>query len=449
MAMGDAFALTLSLLLGGGIRNWLLGTSFVPEWSWLLIVGWLAVASAVRLLPSWGLGIVEELRRVVTMLLLTFAATAVVLFLTKQATETSRLTLTLSFLISLALVPYVRTWVKVLLINRKLWGLPTVIYGDLDTGSRVIEALREERGLGYIPIGLFEDNEVMWGDYVDGVPVLGGTDQSTHLAPVAILAMPDLPREGLVSMLEGPLSRYKKVVLVPDLFEMPSLWVRSRNLAGIVALEITSALLDPLAQFFKRVADIFAVCLLLPLWGPLYVLIAAAIWLEDRKNPFFLQKRIGLEGEAFFVRKFRTMVTNAEEVLQQHLATDPLLKAEWEANFKLRNDPRITRVGKMLRRTSLDEIPQLVNVLRGEMSLVGPRPLPAYHHAELPERVQRLRLRVRPGITGLWQVSGRSDAGNEGFIRWDAYYVRNWSIWLDVVILVRTIRVVIRGSGAY
>ena len=143
------------------------------------------------------------------------------------------------------------------------------------------------------------------------------------------------------------------------------------------------------------------------------------------------------------------MVRNAEAVLARHLAADAQLRAEWEAHCKLKHDPRITAVGRFLRRTSLDELPQLFNVIAGNMALVGPRPLPAYHEEKLPARLREVRHRVRPGITGLWQVSGRSNAGNAGLERWDQYYVRNWSIWLDIVILVRTIRAVFRADGAY
>jgi lipopolysaccharide/colanic/teichoic acid biosynthesis glycosyltransferase len=143
------------------------------------------------------------------------------------------------------------------------------------------------------------------------------------------------------------------------------------------------------------------------------------------------------------------MKPDAEQELRVAIVADPRLQSEWEGDFKLRNDPRITKVGRWLRRTSLDELPQLVNILKGEMSLVGPRPLPDYHYLEISEQVRALRDRVRPGLTGLWQVSGRSEAGTRGMERWDAYYVRNWSVWLDVVILVRTIRVVFSGRGAY
>jgi lipopolysaccharide/colanic/teichoic acid biosynthesis glycosyltransferase len=143
------------------------------------------------------------------------------------------------------------------------------------------------------------------------------------------------------------------------------------------------------------------------------------------------------------------MVPNAEQKLKALLATDSALREEWEQNFKLKKDPRITKIGVFLRKTSLDELPQLINVLKGEMALVGPRPLPEYHLEQLPGNVQEIRARMRPGMTGLWQVSGRSDTGNLGMSKWDPYYVRNWSIWLDAVILVRTVRVVLFGSGAY
>lgn len=449
MGLGDGLALVLAMMTASALRWWLKGDPMFQEWFLMLPLGWWGAASVARLLPSWGLGIVEELRRVVILLCLLFAGTLVVLFLTKQSTETSRFTLSLGFVGSLILVPFVRTRMKRALIERGRWGVPAVVYGAGETGRKVIRSLREEPGIGYVPVGVFDDDPERWGDYVDRVPILGSTAQSADEAPVAILAMPGIPRTRMVELLEGPLSHYKQVVIIPDLFDIPTLWVRSRNLAGILGLEITHKLLDPVAQLIKRSIDVSFVLLTAPVWAPLYGLIALAVWLEDRHSPFFYQERVGKKGRTFRMRKFRTMVPDAEAVLTKRLAEDPALRHEWETTFKLRQDPRLTRIGAFLRRTSLDEIPQLINVLRGEMSLVGPRPLPAYHQEELPARVQQLRTNVRPGMTGLWQVSGRSDGGNEGLERWDAYYVRNWSVWLDIVILVRTVRVVLRGSGAY
>jgi lipopolysaccharide/colanic/teichoic acid biosynthesis glycosyltransferase len=202
-------------------------------------------------------------------------------------------------------------------------------------------------------------------------------------------------------------------------------------------------------QAAKQLIDIVIVLVTMPFWLPVCAVIYVAILLEDGKNPLFLQERLGKDGRIFRTFKFRTMVVNAEEVLKQALAQDEALRQEWETFFKLRKDPRITRVGNILRRTSLDELPQLVNVLIGDMVMVGPRPLPAYHHNALPTEVRELRNVVKPGITGLWQVSGRSDSGLDGMKQWDPYYVRNWSMMLDLQILVRTATVVLTRQGAY
>lgn len=199
----------------------------------------------------------------------------------------------------------------------------------------------------------------------------------------------------------------------------------------------------------KTVLDIAIVLIFLPFWLPLCGIIYLAIWLEDNNNPLFLQDRIGKGGRAFKTFKFRTMVPNAEDVLRKVLAEDEELRQEWETFYKLRKDPRITRIGNFLRRTSLDELPQLFNVLRGDMSLVGPRPLTTYHLDALPKEVCNVRELVKPGITGMWQVSGRSDSGNEGMKQWDPYYVKNWSLGLDFSILYRTVFVVLKREGAY
>jgi len=225
--------------------------------------------------------------------------------------------------------------------------------------------------------------------------------------------------------------------------------VKPCDLQGILALEIRRNLLDPVASVFKMVAERSLVVLTLPLWGSVCLLSMLLIWLHDFRSPIYAQERIGRNNVPFRVYKLRTMVPDAEAVLLRKLAQNPDLKAEWDLHYKLKKDPRITWIGKLLRKTSLDELPQLWCVLNGTMALVGPRPLPKYHYDELKSRTQRLRIKVRPGITGLWQVSGRSDSGTAGMDKWDTYYVTNWSVWLDMIIIARTARVVFLGSGAY
>ncbi len=203
------------------------------------------------------------------------------------------------------------------------------------------------------------------------------------------------------------------------------------------------------AQAVKRLFELALVVAVAPLWLPVVAVLAVAVSLADRHSPFFAHERMGHAGRRFRMWKLRTMSPGAEAALERRLARDPEAREEWSGNFKLRDDPRVTGLGRILRRSSLDELPQLWNVLRGEMSLVGPRPLPSYHHRRIAEPARSLRAGVRPGMTGLWQVSGRSDAGLEGLAESDANYVRNWSMWLDLVILARTWRAITGRSGAY
>ncbi|MEN7973676.1 MAG: exopolysaccharide biosynthesis polyprenyl glycosylphosphotransferase, partial [Verrucomicrobiota bacterium] len=415
---------------------------------WLIIPAWSVVSAVARLQPGWGIGVVDELRKIQGALFIMFVVVLLVSFFTRANLATSRVVFLFTYLVSAVLIPLVRVMVRGLFVRAGCWGVPVAVYGDVRSVEVVTECLRNEMGLGYIPAAVFS-NDLPQGAVVNGVAVLGHLRNTTFRAPVAIVAMGQATRHQLIETLEGPLEIYRRVVVVPDLEEAPSLWVVPRDLQGILGLEITKNLLNPFARFFKRFVDIAVVLCSAPLWGPLMLLLYLLIWLEDRRNPIFLQPRVGKGGGVFRTVKFRTMVPDAEQVLQKALQKDPVLRAEWEAHFKLKKDPRITKVGSFLRRTSLDEIPQILNVLRGSMSLVGPRPLPAYHFQDLPELVRFLRDKVQPGITGLWQVSGRSEAGTAGMEKWDPYYVRNWSIWLDIVIIFRTFKAVFFAHGAY
>lgn len=449
LGVGDGAAIILSMLMAGAVRDALIGGSMIPSWSWLVVVAWWAAALGQRLLPGWGIGPVEELRKVVILRAGLFAGELIVLVLTKHSASVSRLVLFGAFLSSLILILLNRIVIKRILRSMNLWGVPTVVYADSETAASVIQSFRENLAAGYIPIGVFCDESTAWGSKIEGLPVYGPTDLATSEAPVAILSTNGLSRERIRELLDTSLNSYRRVIIKPDLHDVQSLWIRFCDLGGMPGLEMSVNLLDPMARWTKYFIDYLLVLLTAPFWGAACALVTVLVWLEDRANPFYFQERIGKNGKPFRMRKFRTMVPNAELVLQKKLAEDPVLAQEWEANFKLKNDPRITRIGNLLRKTSLDELPQLVNVLKREMSLVGPRPLPSYHQLELTSHVRSIRERVRPGLTGLWQVSGRSQAGTPGMEKWDAFYVRNWSIWLDLVIIARTLRVVIRGTGAY
>lgn len=441
----DMFALSTALCAGGLLRHALYGASVLPNWVFLMIPAWLIGAGVLGLIPGWGLSAVDHLRRQAGLMTALFCGGAVLMFFTRSGGNVSRLSWGIAWGLSMVLVPLARTVGRHMLCKRNLFGLPTIVFGRADQASTVVERLRTDVSLGYVPYGICTDDP---GWEVSGVKVLGSLDETQTLAPAAIIVSQGLSAEQNRAIIGRVLNAYRNVMILPDMGDVPSLFISPRDLSGTVGLEISQALLSPFASKLKRACDLLAVTVTAPIWGSLCGLILTAIWLEDRHTPLFKQKRIGRNEKTFNTYKCRTMVPHAEEVLKRRLAEDPALNAEWNRDFKLRNDPRITRVGRVLRKTSLDELPQLFNVLRGDMALVGPRPLPAYHLDELGVTVRNLRARMRPGVTGLWQVSGRSNSGNDGMRRWDHYYVRNWSMWLDIIILVRTFRVVLLGSGA-
>ncbi|HEX7022216.1 MAG TPA: sugar transferase, partial [Trueperaceae bacterium] len=198
----------------------------------------------------------------------------------------------------------------------------------------------------------------------------------------------------------------------------------------------------------KRLLDLTGVIIGGLLISPLIALLALAIILDSPGPAFFGHRRLGQNGKHFTCWKFRTMVPDAQERLEATLATNPQLREEWQQNQKLQNDPRVTRVGRFLRRTSLDELPQLWNVLKGEMSLVGPRPIVDDETHKYGEAYELYKM-VRPGMAGYWQVRGRSDTDYDQRVELDSFYVRNWSVWLDIAILSEVPGIVLAGRGAY
>lgn len=211
---------------------------------------------------------------------------------------------------------------------------------------------------------------------------------------------------------------------------------------------LSSKLLDPTYQKLKRIIDILLVLSILPLALPLLGAILVLVCLDSPGEPLFLQERVGKGGRRFKVWKVRTMVQNADQVLEEYLNGHPELLPEWAKTRKLKNDPRVTRIGRILRHTSLDELPQVWDVLKGDMSLVGPRPLLP---GEIDEYGGRYNLykQVVPGLTGLWQTLGRNDLEFQQRAQLDEEYILNWSIMMELTILVKTIKVVITGYGAY
>ncbi len=325
-----------------------------------------------------------------------------------------------------------------------------LVVGAGPLGQQVMQTIRQQPQLGYFLVG-----------YVDDVPppekpaedepfrYLGRPeDLPLLLEPCRIdLAIIALPSEAHRKALEAAAHCRNEGVdfrLAPDIYEMSFDRVDIAELGGIPLLGLKEVAIRGWNLLLKRAIDMFLSLLVLVLGWPLFLLVAIAIKLDSPGPILFAQKRIGRKGRPFTVFKFRTMYERAERekgrLAALNEADGPL--------FKIRADPRVTRVGRILRRTSIDELPQVLNILLGEMSWVGPRPGTPDEVAQY-QPWQRKRLEVLPGVTGLWQISGRSDLSFEDMIRLDIYYIENWSLWLDILILLRTIPAVISGKGAY
>ena len=240
---------------------------------------------------------------------------------------------------------------------------------------------------------------------------------------------------------------FRRIITIPAK-ELGTLWVAPLNFGVVWGYEHKYNLLSNLHQFFKRVLDIVVVLISIPFVLVIGLVIGVIIKFDSPGSVFFRIQRIGINGKPFLIWKFRTMVSNANKELETWLHNHPDMIDEWEKTHKLKNDPRITKVGNFLRKSSLDELPQIINVIRNEMSLVGPRPIVNEEVIKYGDRIN-LYNKVKPGLTGLWQISGRNDLSYETRVELDEYYVRNYSIWVDLYILSKTPAVVFSNRGAY
>ncbi len=439
----DAVALFTSIALANlAVR----GTIAIPAWSILLAGVWLARLAMGRCYPGWGTGPIEQVR---SRFQAVFAAAAAALMGAYAAGDPAMEALRVTAVacgLGMGSTLLSRSLVQSYLHRRGRWGVATVFYGTTESVRRIVQVVQTQPQVGFRPVGIFEDDPRIWGRELAGVPVLGDTALVHPDAAVAIVA--DLGGTH-ANRMDALLRYYRRVVVIPDLLDQSATIMQPIDFGGLLGLQVEVNLASRSARFLKRTVELAATAITLPIWGSIAALGALVIWLEDRQNPFYGQVRVGRNGTSIRVHKIRTMVPDAELVLARAMGADESLRIEWESTSKLQKDPRITRAGNILRRLSIDELPQLVNVLTGDMALIGPRPLPDYHEKRLSSDARAMRRRVRPGVTGLWQVSGRSDTGDDGIAWLDAYYVRNWSVWLDLAVLFRTFRAAVKGEGAY
>lgn len=446
------FLWTAAYLLwnGGGISSGaasgqMIGASTVVTG----VILWVTIRLVMGMYPGYGMDSVERLRRHTYSALVSVSIVSVLVIGFDASTYAPELMVLLGMLF---LGPAFRKATTLSLRAVGVWGNPVIVLSYKDTGEEFIGMLRQEWGMGYIPVALFDYNLVPAGETFEKVPyedtLLDAITFSAKLGvDTAIFATPYTRREQLANMVNLASKTFRYVLIVPNLAGVTNSAVIARDFNGTFAVEIKHTLLDPQARFLKRLLDILGSALGGLVISPALMLIGALIKLDSSGNVFYKHRRLGANDEHFDCLKFRTMRSDSDEVLQKYLE-DPELRLEWERSHKLKNDPRVTRVGRILRKTSLDELPQLWNVLTGEMSLIGPRPIVDDEVIRYEDGYD-LYKRIRPGMSGFWQVSGRSDTDYAERVDMDSYYVRNWSVWLDVVILVRTVSIVLKGRGAY
>ncbi|MCL6465391.1 MAG: undecaprenyl-phosphate galactose phosphotransferase WbaP [candidate division WOR-3 bacterium] len=447
LVVGDLVAVLVSFILGYLFRALLSGNGLsggvAPETLFsrvyfLLLYPFVFVYEGLytKRLQVW-----EERRRCLRGVIVASALLTIVLFMVRLWIV-SRFVVLLAMVLGIVLVPLVRTVLKRLLVRVGFFNQPLIIVGDPHAEEMFNRELQVHQTLGY-----------------SVVQRLGRKDENETVE--MLLARADIPDGALMVVMSQSFSpeelkkifRYAEehcaeLMVVPDASLLATSAAELEQVGSLLVLKYHYNLLRPLNIWTKQIFEFVFGLILMILFLPLFLILSLLVKISSPGPVLFRQKRIGKAGRTFTCFKFRTMYQDAENRLKELLEKNPIKRAEWERFRKIVDDPRITPVGKFLRRFSLDELPQLINVLKGEMAIVGPRPY-------LPEEVHRVGdyiktiVRVRPGLTGLWQVSGRSELPMRDRVLLDEFYIRNWSLWLDFSIVIRTIKAVLTGRGAY
>lgn len=367
----------------------------------------------------------------------------------------SRLLWIMVWSIALVIVPFGRVMLKRWLIHSGWYLRKTTILGAGNNAFDAYKALQSENYLGLDITHFVSVNDVFGEVKKLNIPIFSNVKENTwKLATkksdqfiIALEENENMERDKLLRYFST--NGYRFVSVIPTLRGLP---LYSTDMSfmfsyEVMLLRVNNNLAKLSSRIVKRAVDFFGSFAIMLLLSPILLYLYYTVR-KDGGNAIYGHPRIGRDGKAFKCLKFRTMVVNSQEVLDELLKNDPEARAEWEKDFKLKNDPRITKVGKFLRKTSLDELPQLWNVLKGEMSLVGPRPIVTDELERYQENVDYY-LMAKPGMTGLWQVSGRNDVDYDTRVYFDSWYVKNWSLWNDIAILFKTVNVVLKRDGAY
>lgn len=425
--------------------------SFVTYWVYLPV--FFLVFYVSKLYPGMVLAPAEEVRRFTVSSFFCFVGIAFSIVFETDGREMIAIAMILAIPFASIGLPIGRQLGRLLFSRTKVWGVPVAIYVFDNKRNIVVDRLIGHPELGYKPAVIINiSSQVAGSSMYDGIPEFPPTEEVHDvIKKLGIKVAIIIENDSLIETQElytKIIQQYRYTVAIPYNQHIRSVYSSVRDFNGIIGFSSTRNLTKPGELFLKRLTDI--ILLLIAAAPTLLVTIVAAVGIKiTSPGPvFYGHKRIGKNGKQITVWKFRSMVTNSQEILERILAEDPVRRGEWEKDRKFKDDPRITKIGKILRNTSLDELPQLWNILKGDMSFVGPRPVT---DSELDKygKQSDFILSVKPGLSGMWQISGRSDTGYEERINLDTYYIQNWSIWLDLWIITKTIWVVLRGKGAY
>ena len=454
----DYLAIVLAEQSAFVLRNWLVSDGGILHISWLnfwVVFPFLYLLFInVEQLYNRRMQFWQVIEKIFYASLYAIVAIIIILYVGQIAASTSRLFIVLLGALSFLYLTFFRYLTKKTLAKLQLLQIPVLIIGAGKTAELLVQGIINDAGMGYKVIGLLEDNCVKAG-ILKRFTVLGKFAEAEAVIEKTgvqhiFIAAPGMEQEKLTQLIYKVQPLVKNMGIIPNLVGIPMGGIEVESLFNekLMLLRLKNNLARPWNRYLKTMFDFVLTLVGTVAISPILLFIAIWIYKDSPGPVIFKHTRIGKNGKAFPCYKFRSMCVNAKARLEELLKNDPEAKAEWERDFKLKNDPRITKSGAFLRKTSLDELPQIFNVLKGEMSLVGPRPVIQEELERYGEYVGDY-LMVKPGITGMWQVSGRSDIDYQERVLLDSWYVRNWSVWIDIVMLFKTFKVVLLRKGAY
>ena len=426
LTMASVWAFDVWAYWAIGIGKYRYGWEFYLR-LWPALVAFVLVNVAFRLYqgrvsyPAAPVSPIEEMRRLAASAILTHLGLIAYIALTNQTLkETSRVVTVFSGVFTAVLVQPMRDLVRWAMFKCRAFRIPAVVVGPAESAKRLAEALDGDAYAGFLPVPKTDGAKIVFS-------CEGMDDFRAHYP--------------------GYAQRYAYIEYLPSVGALPLSIVRPTLIDGFGGIEFANQRKMRLLQSEKWVLDKLFAAIVFVCAMPIFVIIPILVKLTSRGPVFYRHQRLGRRGRPIRVWKFRTMYADADERLHAILDSDPVRRAEWEANFKLANDPRVTPLGRFLRRTSIDEFPQLFNVFAGDMTLVGPRPIV---EGEIPRYGESYETfsSVKPGVTGLWQASGRSDTDYARRVALDVHYILNWSPWLDLWVLKKTLAAVVFMRGA-